>query len=66
MTDRDSLLNAIYDFGGAWAPIYRPGQNIAFLTWWLRGGRPVFAERDADLSRDIGSILDINASTERE
>ena len=36
------------------------------ISWWFRGGRPLDASRNADLSKDIGSILDINGSLESD
>ena len=60
-TDRDSLLNTVYNLAGAWSPRYD-----AFLSYWIRGGRPLGDPRNADLSTDIGSILDVNGSLESE
>ena len=58
-TDRDNLLNTSYSFGGGW----NIGET-AVISYWLRGGRPIGDPKDASLSNDIGSILDINASLE--
>ena len=61
LAERDSLLNTAYSFGGGLA--FADDMSV---SWWFRGGRPVDASRNADLSRDIGSILDLNGSLESD
>jgi len=58
-TGIDKLLNTSYSFGGAWEPI-----NNGYISWWLRGGRPIGENRDTNLSQEIGAVLDSNASLE--
>lgn len=58
-TQRSNLLNFTYDFAGGWEAL--PNSKI---SWWIRGGRPLGDGRNANLSEDIGSKLDINASLE--
>lgn len=53
-TGRDSLLNTNFSFAGGWQPL----RNAA-ISWWFLGGRLVGEPRDANLSTDIGSILDV-------
>jgi len=65
LTDRDDLLNVTYDFGGAWQVLDAPASRGGF-TWWVRGGMPVGAPRDADLSNAIGSVQGINGSLEHD
>ena len=61
LTERDSLLNTAYSFGGGLA-----FADTMVIIWWFRGGRPLDASRNADLSKDIGSILDVNGSLESD
>ncbi len=65
LTDRNDLLNVTYDFGGAWEILDAPASRGGF-TWWVRGGTPIGAPSDADLSNDIGSLQGINGSLESD
>lgn len=64
LTDRNDELNLVVDFGGAWEPGFGSGGNRGALTWWVRGGRAVGDPEDADLSKDIGSLLGINSASD--
>lgn len=58
---RQNLLNTTYNVSGGWAPF-----DGATVSWWVRGGRPIGSPKDADLSRDVGSLLDVNGSLESD
>lgn len=64
LTDRNDELNLVVDFGGAWEPGFGSGGKRGALTWWVRGGRPIGDPKDADLSKDIGSLLGINSASD--
>jgi hypothetical protein len=40
LTDRSSLLNITYDFGGA-RQVLDGSKNRGGFTWWVRGGTPI-------------------------
>ena len=58
-TDRDDLGNYMWDLSGAWAPA-----DNAYLSWWVRGGSTIDAPTKENLSNNLGSVLDVNATLE--
>lgn len=62
LTERHGLLNLTYEFPGAWRAIGNPEGVEGLLSWWIRGGRPIGAPEDADLSKDIGSVFEVNST----
>ena len=64
LTGRNDELNLVADFAGGWEPGFSTGGNRGALTWWVRGGRAVGDPEEADLSRDIGSLLGINGASD--
>ncbi len=66
LTSRQGLVDFEYDLSGAWAVFGGRASTEGMLSWWFRGGRPVGAPRDADLSKDIGSILGVNSNLESD
>lgn len=61
LTDRDQLLNTTYHFSGAWMPFDR-----SLISWEFTGGQQIGEPQDANLSTDIGSVLDVNGSLEEK
>ena len=60
-TGRTRLLNTTFNFAAGWGPTSRTQFSL-----WLRGGSPIGAPHNADLSEDIGSLLDVNGSLEND
>ena len=58
-TDLDTLTNTAYSFGGGLLL-----SESSAVSWWVRGGRPLGEPRNANLSQNIGSLLDVNGSLE--
>ena len=58
LTERDDLLNVAYDFGGAYELLDPHDDRVSGFSWWLRGGQPLDAPQNANLSRDIGAVQD--------
>ena len=65
LTDRNDPLNITYDFGGA-RQVLDGSKNRSGFTWWVCGGAPIVAPRDANLSNAIGSLQGINGSLEND
>lgn len=59
LEERDDLLNTAYNFSGGWQPFYK-----TYISWWVSGGLPIGAPKSANLSKSIGSGLDVNGSLE--
>ena len=54
------LVTASYDFTGRWELLEAPGTSASRVGWLVEGGRPIGADRLANLTRRVGAGFGIN------